>query len=920
MFRRLLLMIVVLAAASVPCPGQPRPDMPGPVTDLPNELVSEMNDAWERLRNPRILVTTGVAQGQQLVYDANMHAANRLEASLVQQLMRAFPGGIVAFDVARAREANVLNGLRRDLGAALAPQAERTLAQAFNADILIDVTLISAGGNRYAPSMRAVDTRNAREIARTSLVAIDLVSAGPTSHVYGTRLADVFGRGLIAAAGDAGRRGVAQTYTIRVLASSKEGGLSSRDLRRLAGEIEELRGVSWAETREAAAGAERFGVLEVRFTGRFRDLLDRIEDTVLPKQELAWTTQSVDGVDAVVYVYGAQRPAWHRLTDPSDRGFGETMRLRTARLERERPRLGIVVGDDIDDAPTLFGSEAPEMRTRFSDDQLAGALSNLFSDLGFTVVDRMSVARQLRRERDNAAKYESHADLAAAMSAITGVDLILHVDVEGQGDSRRLNAVLYDVDRARFLGQEQWPNSSANRLSAYPVDGQEHTEVARFLAGRLLERWDRLAGNDARTVDVRVRNVTDASEVVALTEMLGDLAGIDGVVDLHITTGLGSFELLTSKNPVELLPVVADGVGRWRPGTEILIDGRTLILNLDPKLRPSDVAATGDAGATPAQGDRSGPAAEGSLDQVRAAVASARESVSVVGWKHRNQFVPQGTAWTVSDSMLATNAHVIVGLYTRLPEYAQGLGWNIDEVRFVARRGPGLEHELVLGRTFVHPEYFKQNERTLNYLRDVMRRQGLQPNDAAGRFSINTSNFVGAFDVGVIQVVHGSPGKPLPLADDEHLHRITPPMACGYAGFPMENIRSANDAPVMATNIGWVSAVTGFDHIVRDAKTNQLLHYDLLTAGGASGSPVLDASGRVIGLNSAGSYLVFDRVVATPDRDAKPNPDGSRPVRLVNEEAPRIRTGFAYAQRVDTLRDLLNGNAFEVTRDLFTKK
>lgn len=227
-------------------------------------------------------------------------------------------------------------------------------------------------------------------------------------------------------------------------------------------------------------------------------------------------------------------------------------------------------------------------------------------------------------------------------------------------------------------------------------------------------------------------------------------------------------------------------------------------------------------------------------------------------------FTAGGTAWTVSETQLATNAHVADALET--------LTRMIEGAAPVALREGRRDQMITLSSEMVvHPGYKRWTE--------ILSRQ-LQ-GDAAGR--LLQFRFIQPCDVAIL--VPAEPGTdlgaPLKIASGVDSRSLVGD-AVGYVGFPSENIAGL---PSQQRVSGRISNQTDFIFQPAELRDNMLLHYSAVTTGGASGSPLFNEEGEVVGLVSAGSVIGLGGY--------------------------RIPVGINYAQRVDFLTELLEGVAEE---------
>ena len=250
------------------------------------------------------------------------------------------------------------------------------------------------------------------------------------------------------------------------------------------------------------------------------------------------------------------------------------------------------------------------------------------------------------------------------------------------------------------------------------------------------------------------------------------------------------------------------------------------------------------------------------------------DSVYMVGVVRRNGTGPEvfqfvGTAWVIAEGKLATNAHVAESL----------LEASIGN-RIVARRSWSDRDELALspGSIRIHPAYIPWNAR----LKRVIVRHDSDPSAA------RSMNFIPIADVATVEVAAGETAPPLVLSDPS---KSQPGLSESvvYLGFPYENI---SGFPTLHAVPGYITAKTDFFFQRVPWKDSYLIHYCGPVVGGASGSPILNSDGEVIGLVSAAENNLS-----------------------VNGE--RTSFGFAYGQRVDLVRELLQDDfaAVQAARD-----
>ncbi|HWP17249.1 MAG TPA: trypsin-like peptidase domain-containing protein [Xanthobacteraceae bacterium] len=232
-----------------------------------------------------------------------------------------------------------------------------------------------------------------------------------------------------------------------------------------------------------------------------------------------------------------------------------------------------------------------------------------------------------------------------------------------------------------------------------------------------------------------------------------------------------------------------------------------------------------------------------------------------------------GTAWVVGPNMLATNAHVAIlreGIRPRERMIARAPGQNgqIYEV---------VEHKL-------HPGYtpfqaFLQSEARFgpSYRGGVDRLRG------------------NGYDVALLRVSGTLPDADrLDIATTEELHGLAAGTPLATSGYPGERLTQSSGGSLGINpqqHLGVITSMTDMFHLPTAASMRQLVQHDLPATGGASGSPIIGPSGRVVALMNAINLVVVDGA-RTPS------------AALIN-----------YAQRADLVRDMLDGTAEQKLAD-----
>ncbi|HOS76375.1 MAG TPA: serine protease, partial [Verrucomicrobiota bacterium] len=247
-------------------------------------------------------------------------------------------------------------------------------------------------------------------------------------------------------------------------------------------------------------------------------------------------------------------------------------------------------------------------------------------------------------------------------------------------------------------------------------------------------------------------------------------------------------------------------------------------------------------------------------DGKMAAVAGKYEDavgvVILAGQRNGQAFsTPMATAWAVGAREFVSNGHVAKPVAEALSN-----GWGAF---IVLNKHPERKFRVTEAR--VHPRF---NQRLVSI-------EGKEP-------------AVPAYDIGLLRVDEPVPNR-FRVAPDWKLRKVDSGCRVAYLGFPMENmVGEGVDArnPVANMQSGIITSTTDWWLAKAPFEKSLLLAHNLAATGGASGSPIFNADGEVVGVLSAGN-MTLQLNVETGQLTRTPS------AVLIN-----------YAQRIDLLRDI----------------
>ena len=245
-----------------------------------------------------------------------------------------------------------------------------------------------------------------------------------------------------------------------------------------------------------------------------------------------------------------------------------------------------------------------------------------------------------------------------------------------------------------------------------------------------------------------------------------------------------------------------------------------------------------------------------------------RPSIGLVGTQLKDGTpLPIGTAWLVAPNIVATNAHV-----------AEGIDEDDDLATHVSSRSPlwvsfpnktGTIAKVVSIKGFnIHPLWGKSGKGIPGY--DIALIELNEP--------LNTNDH-----------------PLLPIADNESIINLEQAQPVHYMGYPMEGVSlggvsSYKPAPIFHTGV--ISRLSNWNLEESVSEDKNLIGHSCPIAGGASGSPLFNNDGKVVGIVSAGSHHWI------PDT-TKDNQNPTQYRRI--SHAAQVN----YAQRINLLGELL---------------
>ena len=219
---------------------------------------------------------------------------------------------------------------------------------------------------------------------------------------------------------------------------------------------------------------------------------------------------------------------------------------------------------------------------------------------------------------------------------------------------------------------------------------------------------------------------------------------------------------------------------------------------------------------------------------------------------------PIGTAFATSKTQFVTNAHVAYAVKNTYEDSIQSLFWSIlkDELEKEARnRNMSLDAYI---QELSERAFEQKRTEISNYLKTIrVRDVTIRLNHSNGRdYKVSRIQVhphynpggleTGEFDVAIFEI-DGKVDCYWEIASKKELHSLCAGMPVASAGFPSEGLNDLNiDKPEASYASGDIKKITDFDNKDAGPDYNRSIIHSIPAAGGASGSPIFTANGKVI--------------------------------------------------------------------------
>lgn len=586
----LIAMIVQSLAFTTPAMGQggrkPERD-DAPAMGLTDAQRSDLAKAWVDQKRPSMSLFVGYFEK-----DGPAFRGTQLENQLrnkIESMITSAPGlqaAIILPDVNRLQQQQQQDAMKGNV----APERFEAIAgllqrQNGNDRIAIIVLLQSAGNGKSTVSLQVRDLRNARSMGGNQYIAMD-EQQPDIGEVW------KFSTAIVVEVGQILQRAVAARELGRPIQLRLLGLRNNEQVDDVASMLEGKDGVvsvSAAADRQARSVVADF---EVWYKGETRSLVRTMRDALKDNSQSLRQIQTRDDF-VLAEILSTRRPAWWQLTDVEEPGFAEKLKARARALQRTgNPRVGVVVGTDLVDPVASFSDPQFQQEhgaTAFRHAELSQQIEDWLTQVGFEVRSADALRAKIADRIRQADRFADASKLADALrNDMPDFDVVVYVSAAPAkvGAGFTYTAQMINWQDATIVGSQRWPEPGFDTFDECPIDPGNVKDVARYVVGNLVERWDRFVDRRGTraTIQVVIKQVDDPNKIQQIADVFRSIPSVqqpDGIDRVNVSGALAAFDVAYSGRPGPLVEAFNQKIGAL--SFPVHVEGQSeseLVLNL----------------------------------------------------------------------------------------------------------------------------------------------------------------------------------------------------------------------------------------------------------------------------------------------------------------------------------------------------
>jgi len=564
----LIALVVQSLAFSTPAMGQggrkPERD-DAPALGLTDAQKTDLVKAWVDQKRPPMSLFVGYFERDGPVFRGTQletQLRTKIESMITSAGLQA---AIILPDAIKLQQQQQQDAIKGNV----APEKFGVIAdllqrQSGNARVAIIVLLQSTGTGKATVSLQIRDLRNARSMGGNQYIAMDeqQPDIGEVSK-FSTAIVVEVGQILLRAAD---HRELGRPIQLRLL-----GLRNNEQVDEVASMLEKKDGVvsvSATADRQARSVLAEF---EVWYKGETRSLVGVMREALKKDNQSLRQIQTRDDF-VLAEILSTRRPAWWQLTDVEEPGFADKLKARARALQRTgNPRVAVVVGTDLVDPVASFADpqfQQDHGALAFRHAELANQIEDWLTQLGFKVIGAAPLRAKIADRIRQADRFADASKLVEALrNDMPDFDVVVYVNAAPArlGAGFNYTAQLINWQDATIVGSQRWPEPGFDAFDECPIDPANVKDVARYVVGNLIERWDRFAdrrGSHA-TIQVIMKNVDDPNKIQQVADVFRSIQSVqpDGIDRVNVSGALAAFDVAYSGRPGPLVEAFNQKVG-----------------------------------------------------------------------------------------------------------------------------------------------------------------------------------------------------------------------------------------------------------------------------------------------------------------------------------------------------------------------